>query len=468
MSDLKTVPFTEVFNVQGGTQPPKKEFIYESKEGYIRLLQIRDFKNDNNIVFIPDLPKWKTCETDDILIARYGASLGRIVSGKSGAYNVALAKVVFDKNAFMTKWVEGLLKSEIFQAPLRLLSRSAQNGFNKDDLSRMEIPIVSTSQQKRIVKKLDDCQQQIDSSSEALAKLPQLLADYRASLLASAFRGDLTAKWRAEQKAQGIQHESAQDLLKRLRQERQQQWQKTELQKYKAKSKTPPKGWEDKYREPEITYTESHVPGWYSINLESIGILGTGATPKRGSSKYYLDAKIPWVTSSCVNSEYVIEAKEFITDLAIAETNASVFPKGTLLMAMYGEGKTRGQVTELKINAATNQALAAIILPENDTLRRFTKHFLEYNYLEIRKIAAGGVQPNLNLAIIKSLVIPLCSISEQTEIVRILETAFAKIDAIESLHSKLTTEHTQLTQSLLAKAFRGELVPQETDENEDH
>ena len=84
------VPLGELCQFQGGTQPPKSKFIHEPKNGYVRLLQIRDFKSDEKAVFVPDDGKLKKCETEDIMIGRYGASVGQIHRGKAGAYNVAL------------------------------------------------------------------------------------------------------------------------------------------------------------------------------------------------------------------------------------------------------------------------------------------------------------------------------------------------------------------------------------------
>ena len=90
--------FGEVLDIQGGSQPPKTNFIYEPKEGYIQLLQIRDFGKKGVPTYVPKGLVTKFCKKEDVLIARYGASLGRILTGHEGAYNVALAKVIDEKN----------------------------------------------------------------------------------------------------------------------------------------------------------------------------------------------------------------------------------------------------------------------------------------------------------------------------------------------------------------------------------
>jgi type I restriction enzyme, S subunit len=132
--------FTDVFDIQGGTQPPKNVFKYEPQSGYIQLLQIRDFGERPVSTYIPDTDTLKKCTEQDILIARYGASLGRILTGLSGAYNVAMAKVDIPDSIYK-RFAYHLLRTEIFQAPLHLVSRSAQSGFNKLDLEKIELPI---------------------------------------------------------------------------------------------------------------------------------------------------------------------------------------------------------------------------------------------------------------------------------------------------------------------------------------
>ena len=92
----------EICKFQGGSQPPKSNFIYEPKNGYIRFLQIRDFGSEKNHTYIPEDNKNKICNSDDIMIGRYGASVGKILRGRSGAYNVALMKAT-PLNNFVNK-----------------------------------------------------------------------------------------------------------------------------------------------------------------------------------------------------------------------------------------------------------------------------------------------------------------------------------------------------------------------------
>jgi type I restriction enzyme, S subunit len=165
----KTVKLGEICDFEGGSQPPKKEFVYEPAEGYIRFLQIRDFKSDKNITYIPIAKKNRLCAEDDILIGRYGASVGQILSGLTGAYNVALMKSIPNEEVISKGWLHAYLTSTLFQHPLmKASSRSAQNGFSKDDIYDFAVPLPPLAEQQSIVAKLDAAFAEIDG---AIAKI---------------------------------------------------------------------------------------------------------------------------------------------------------------------------------------------------------------------------------------------------------------------------------------------------------
>ena len=187
--------FTTILDINGGTQPPKKEFISEPKEGYIRLLQIRDFGKKPVPTYIPDNGKRRICTMEDILIGRYGASVGRICTGMEGAYNVALARVA-KPNQIDTGFLKYFLESHYFQQPLGLLSRSAQNGFNKQDLSAFNLLIPPLNEQISIANKLDSLLAKVDAAQTRLEKIPTLLKRFRQSIRAAATSGELTREWR--------------------------------------------------------------------------------------------------------------------------------------------------------------------------------------------------------------------------------------------------------------------------------
>ncbi|MHB8762001.1 MAG: restriction endonuclease subunit S [Coriobacteriia bacterium] len=198
--------------------------------------------------------------------------------------------------------------------------------------------------------------------------------------------------------------------------------------------------------------------GWTWTTLGALVDIATGATPLRKRADYY-GGDIPWITSGAVNSGLVIEASEHITELAIKETNAKVFPSGTLLVAMYGEGQTRGRVAELGIAAATNQALAALLFDEqSEKLRPYLRLFLLENYERIRQLSFGGVQPNLSLGVIRDTMVPLPPEAEQVEIVRRVESLLSGADDLVRHIDRAAAQVERTSQAVLAKAFRGEIA----------
>jgi type I restriction enzyme M protein len=155
--DWEFVELKEVCKYSGGTQPPKSTFIYESRDGYIRLLQIRDYKSDDNAVYIPVSEKYKTCTEKDIMIGRYGPPVFQILRGKKGAYNVALIKCIPDKKRLTEDWLYYFLNSEQIQNHIIGLSeRSRQSGVSPSDLDKLKIPLPSIEVQKEIVAKIKE------------------------------------------------------------------------------------------------------------------------------------------------------------------------------------------------------------------------------------------------------------------------------------------------------------------------
>ncbi len=123
--------FGDILDIQGGGQPPKSEFISKPREGYVRLLQIRDFGPSPVPTFIRADSVSRFCTTEDVMLARYGASVGKICMGQDGAYNVALTRIVFSHDHIYNRFVYYFLLSPLFQDHLEDASRSAQAGFNK-------------------------------------------------------------------------------------------------------------------------------------------------------------------------------------------------------------------------------------------------------------------------------------------------------------------------------------------------
>lgn len=270
--------------------------------------------------------------------------------------------------------------------------------------------------------------------------------DLRNSILMMAVQGKLVE--------QNPHDESASILLEKIRAE------KAELIKQKKIKKEKPL--------PEIMEEEKpfDLPeNWEWVRLGEIFNISTGMTPLKGEKRYYEDGNIPWATSTLTSQDYIFETETCITEYALKNTSLKIYPVGTLILAMYGQGKTRGQISELGIASTINQACAALEeIYLNCDIRKYIKIFHLYNYNMIRMISEGSAQPNLNLTKIKETIIPLPPLAEQQRIVAKLDELMPQIDEYEHAETTLTSFEQEfpdkMRSSILQAAVQGKLVAQ--------
>jgi type I restriction enzyme S subunit len=191
------------------------------------------------------------------------------------------------------------------------------------------------------------------------------------------------------------------------------------------------------------------IPTSWSVNkIGNHYSVTSGGTPSRDNPEYWNKGTIPWVKSTDINYSNVLATTEYITESGIANSAAKLLDSGAVLMAMYGQGVTRGRVAILKIKAACNQACAAMYPLTKNIDQKFLFYFLTHHYENIRRFAHGGQQQNLNLEIIRNLPIAFPeNLTEQLEIVSILEVIDKKID----IHKKKQVVLENLFKTLLHK-----------------
>lgn len=187
--------------------------------------------------------------------------------------------------------------------------------------------------------------------------------------------------------------------------------------------------------------------GWKLATVEDIATVSSGGTPSRKEASYW-DGEIPWVTTAEVHFGTITDTAQKITSSGLKNSSAKLFPKNTILMAMYGQGKTRGQVAKLGIEASTNQACAAILLKNNNNADYYYL-FLESRYEYIRSMANTGGQENLSAGIVKSIKVPIPPLDEQKKIAQILSTWDQAITATERLLENSQQRKKGLMQQLL-------------------
>lgn len=186
------------------------------------------------------------------------------------------------------------------------------------------------------------------------------------------------------------------------------------------------------------------------VAIKSIADVSSGNTPSRRKSEYW-NGSIPWITTGELESGYVTASKECVTEKALKETALKLYHKGTVLIAMYGQGKTRGTAAVLGIEATVNQACAALTV--HSGCSKFLFYQLQNSYHAIRRLSNTGNQENLNAEIIKNFKILWPDELEQQKIATILSTQ----DKVIELKEKLLVQKQQQKKYLMQQLLTGKL-----------
>ena len=327
---------------------------------------------------------------------------------------------------------------------------SAQPKLNKANLEKIPVPLAPLPEQKRIVEKLDSLLAQVDTIQQRLNNLPDIIKRFRQSVLAAAVSGKLTEQWRGENSTISID-----ELLKNIQKERE------ELKK--AKKLKPSFGKFD-----DVAPIFENCPNsWAWCCFDQISKNNNNAL-KAGPFGSALKK------SDCTDSGYRVYGQEqviagderlvsyYVGDEKFEQLSACSVASGDILISLVG---TIGKVLILSDEVEKgiiNPRLVKLSLNEKVN-RDFIKYYLDSIYAKefFGQFSHGGTMDILNLGILKKLPIALPSIEEQTEIVRLVEQYFALADTLEKNLANAKQRVDNLTQSILAKAFKGELVPQD-------
>lgn len=406
----------------------------------------------------------KLSKINDIIIC-IRATIGRLnLSDKVYCLGRGVAGIEVNEN-IETKFIwYSLMNNEAY-----LLKNSTGTTFQQISSPTLKkLPIIyptSKETQQAIVNKIESLFDEIDEGIGRLKTAAQQIQQYRQSLLKNAFNGELTKEWRSKH-ADALPSEN--ELLAQIQTAREQHhaqqladWQ-TAVSQWEQNGKEGKKPSKPKAPTQAVKFEENFADlpkGWGTIKINQVAEIFTGATPLKSNANYYENGSIPWVTSGSLNNEFVDSADSFVTDLALKETNLKLLPKHTLLVAMYGEGKTRGKCSELLIEATTNQAIAGIVLNDRYPIsRKFLKFYMFKNYADIRRQSSGGVQPNLNLGLVGNIIFPLPCLAEQTQIVAILESKLTACDQLADELAKQLKQAELLKHAVLKAAFSGSLL----------
>lgn len=358
--------------------------------------------------------------------------------GKFAVGNILCAVIPNDSSILSTEYLYRFLDLNREKELVSRMRGMANVTLPMQEIANIEIPLPSLDEQKKFVEEYKELETANNALSAEISSQLDLVKQLRQAFLREAMQGKLIEQNEAD--------EPTTELLAEIKAEKEQLIKEKKIKKQKP---LPP------ISEDEISFK---IPeSWVWCRLGEIAEIGTGATPLTSNLEFYKDGNVPWITSSVTNNLFVESPEQYITEKAIKETNCKVYPSGTLVVAMYGQGKTRGQITELKFDAATNQACATISLHLNKFyMRKYIKQYFQNIYLEIRELAQGGAQPNLNMGKISNTNIPFPPLSEQKRIVAKLDELMAYCDSLEESIKNSQTQNALLLGQVLREALEPE------------
>ncbi|WP_455505170.1 restriction endonuclease subunit S [Clostridium sp.] len=192
---------------------------------------------------------------------------------------------------------------------------------------------------------------------------------------------------------------------------------------------------------------------WAISKIGELTEIKTGGTPSTKCEKYWKDGDIPWMASGDVNKKIINEVDGRITKSGMENSAAKLLPKDTVMIALNGQGKTKGTVAYLNIELTCNQSLAGFLPSYNVFNSKYLYYNLQSRYFEIRGLAGDGARNGLNLGLLREILIPIPSIKEQEKIASILSTVDEQIDNVDALIEKNKELKKGLMQTLLTKGI---------------
>ena len=343
---------------------------------------------------------------------------------------------------------------------------TAQKGIYLKTLGGIPVLIPPLNEQRRIVAKIEALKARSQRVKEALEDIPQLLDQFRQSVLAAAFRGDLTADWRE----QNPDVEPVSELLKRVRDKRKMQYEE-ECVKAKVEGKRKPK--KPTNLEPEIRFSDSEIdisPTWIWTSFEDISSIkehsmSSGPFGSALGTKDYRDSGIPVIRGQNVqNGRFVLKNFVYISGEKALELKRSKAYPGDIVIVAVGAGAGNAAIVPYDLpESILSQNCNKFTIDEYLAIPEYIMLVLQIQIfkVQIQEIITDTARQFLSLTNLKEIIFPIPPLEEQKEIARLVQSFFKISEQIEQKYYEVKTYIDQLDQSILAKAFRGELVPQD-------
>lgn len=396
-----------------------------------------------------------------------GTSFGaHIWNGPPSWLNQHIFRVIFNEAYLYKPFLKLALNQRLDNIIDRAHGGVGLRHITKGKFEETTLAVPPLNEQRRIADRIDALQARSRRARELLAEARTLLEQFRQSVLNAAFRGDLTAKWREEHP----DAEPASELLKRIRAERRKRWEEAELAKYAAKGKTPPAGWRKKYPEPVRVDTTDLLelpPGWCWASLGELIYDGptNGYSPKtHAGAEGSVSLKL-----SATSQGY------FILNSTTTKPLPEVIPQNSYLWLEPGDLLIqRANTIDLVGTAAIFDAEPnTYVYPDLMSRVRLVFSFLNKwvwqlinspigrDYIRRNAVGIAGNMPKVNATTIRKMPVPLPPQDELLSCCKKLIAFHQKNLQLRKFYINLETELSAIDQSILAKAFRGELVPQD-------
>jgi type I restriction enzyme S subunit len=360
------------------------------------------------------------------------------------------------------RWVMHFLRTPQGRKQIEALSTGNQlsmRNIGQAALREVRLPLPSLDEQRRIVVKLEDLLARSRHARDALSSIPPLLDKLRQSILAAAFRGDLTADWRAK----NPDVEPAEDMLKRIRTERRKRWEAAELVRLREKGKLPTDDrWKSKYKDPDPV-DHAKLPrlpeGWCWASAEQ---LATKIVDGVHHKPDYVEAGVPFLTVKNLTAGPGIsfEATNFVSPEAHAEYIRRADPeRGDLLISKDGTlGVTRLIRTETAFSIFVSLAL---VKPVDRKMGEYLEFAFQAPVFQTRFKSTGSGLLHIHLIDLRASALPVAPEAEQAEIVSRTSTLLGAASRTHAAWFEVSAQARALESACLAKAFRGELVAQD-------
>jgi type I restriction enzyme S subunit len=417
--------------------------------------------------------KCTICEPSDVLIVWDGARFGWVGKGASGAVGSTLARI--DVLNINSEYLFYYLKSKFKEINTKPKGVGIPH-VNPDLLYNFVFPIAPLPEQNRIVEKIEELFTRLDSGIESLKRVQKLLKRYRQSLLKSAFEGKLSSKWHEQHKDE---LEPADKLLERILKERKEKWVAEQLAKYKAKGKTPPKNWQNKYKEPTPPDT-SKLPelpkGWVWVTAEQLTYLitdGEHITPPRTHkgisplSTGNIQDQVLLLSARNIQDGFLsFEKVDYIAQKTYRKLKERLtINSGDVLMSCSGSVGRSCVAPSIPVFALVR---SVAVLKPIFKMGEFISYCIRSPLLQgqISEKKTQTAQANIFQNKIRQLIFPLAPLREQKEISEIISEYFSNAEKSETALLNELKRSQSLRQAILKRAYEGKLVPQ--DPNDEH